>query len=980
MSNSRTTYQSLVNRNEDSRSTGGEASVNSFSSRYNDSRNSDPHSADKLSIALIGPDNERRRDVASALAECPRAEVREFTSYPPALDDVPRLLEQYHDVILIDLDSSPEYAIKLVEAICSQHSATVMVYSERADRDMVVRCMRAGAREFLTLPFEEATVPEALGRAARVLHSSTHPDKKTGGRTLVLLGAKGGSGVTTVACNLAVALAQESSQSTLLIDLGLPMGDAALNLGLVAEYSTDNALLDAGRLDATFLSRLLVTHCSGLSVLAAPSKVPKVQASPDGIDKLLTIARRTFENVVVDLGSRLDLMGSALVKDADTIFLVTQAGISELRNSNRLISQFFSEDSKKLEVVINRYDPHSLGVTEEHIAKALTMPARWKIPDDYSSARQLQGSASSEADADTPTSRLFRQMARSVCGLPSAPERRTGFGTKVLNRNVPEKGATSEHAPAAISGANSAVTWVTPGSIDYGTPLTRSQLNAEAPVPGTFVYMPSPGYVLPVGTHTLWVTFTPEDSANGAPAQAATSITVNKATPTINWSVPRVIPSGTALGKAQLNAQSSVVGTYVYSPPAGEVLPAGQHTLSVEFTPADPVGYNPAKADVQLTVASATPTLAWPTPAPITRGIALNETQLNATASVPGTFTYNPAAGEVLSAGRHSLSVTFTPTDTAGYTTAQAKVSLIVVAATPDLDWPQPAPITYGTRLSPDQLNARSSVQGTFAYIPAEGSMLAAGTHTPSVIFTPADSENYAPAQASVSLVVEKAVPAVTWATPASIHEGTRLDAAQLNATASVPGTFVYEPAAGEALPAGWQTLSVTFTPRDATNYNPAQLSVPLEVTTTAPAAITWSDPAPISYGTSLSSAQLNAKASVPGTFIYIPDAGDVLPIGRHTLSVTFIPTDIERYLTAQAIATLVVDSSPNLSSPASPATYAPIPRDDAANNYMDLADAEPAAIHGRGTSALKSNRETRTYKGATYEKGEDGQWHLQQT
>jgi hypothetical protein len=568
-------------------------------------------------------------------------------------------------------------------------------------------------------------------------------------------------------------------------------------------------------------------------------------------------------------------------------------------------------------------------------------------------------------------------MARSVCGLPAAPDKKTGIGLKNLNRNVAEKVATGEHAPA-ISGVKPAVAWPPPAPIDYGTPLTIAQLNAEPSVPGTLVYMPSAGYVLPVGKHSLWVTFTPENFADGTPAQAATSITVNKATPTISWPVPRVIASGTALGRAQLNAEASVAGTFVYNPAAGAVLTAGQHTLSVEFTPADIAGYNPAKADVQVTVASATPTLAWPTPAPITSGVPLSDAQLNATASVPGTFTYKPAAGDVLTAGRHTLSVTFAPTDAAGYTTAQARVSLIVVAATPDIDWPQPAPMTYGTRLSVLQLNAKASVPGTFVYIPAEGSMLAAGTHTPSVVFTPADSENYAPAQAAVSLIVEKAAPTVTWPTPASIHEGTRLDSAQLNATATVPGTFVYEPAAGETLPAGWHTLSATFTPRDTANYNPTQITVSLEVTKTAPAAITWSDPAPISYGTPLSSAQLNARASVPGTFIYIPDAGDVLPKGKHTLSVTFIPADIEKSLTAQATATLVVDDSPNLNSLPAQAHHAPITRGEAAN-YMDLADAEPVAIKAHGNPALKSSPETRTYKGATYEKGEDGQWHLQQ-
>ena len=977
MSNSRTTYQSLVNRREDSAPAGSGVSVNSSSARYSESHDSESHSADHLSIALIGPDKERRKEVASALAECPRAEVREFSSYPPALDDVPRLLEQYHDVILIDLDSNPEYAVKLVESICSKDSATVMVYSEKADRDMVVRCMRAGSREYLTLPLEQNTMPEALGRAAPVRHSTNRPEKRTNGRTLVLLGAKGGSGVTTIACNLAVALAQESGQSTLLIDFGLPMGDAALNLGIVAEYSTDNALLDPGRLDASFLSKLLVKHRSGLFVLAAPSKVPKVQASHDGIDKLLTIARRNFDNVVVDLGSRLDLMETALFTDAETIFLVTQAGISELRNSNRLIGQFFSEDSQRLEIVINRYDPHSLGVTEEHIAKALTMPARWKIPDDYSSARQMQSQAAPEAVADSPISRLFRQMARSVCGLPSPPDKKSGFSPKNLSKNVAENVATSEQAPA-ISRVKPAIAWATPAAITYGTPLTITQLDAEASVPGTFVYTPSGGYVLPVGTHTLWVTFTAEDSADDSPAQAAVSITVTKTAPIISWTVPRVISSGTALSSAQLNAEASVPGSFVYTPGAGEVLAAGQHILSVAFTPADIAGYSPAKADVQVTVASATPTLAWPAPAPITCGVALGADQLNATASVPGTFAYKPAAGETLTAGRHTLSVNFIPTDTARYTTAQAKVSLIVVAATPDIAWPQPAPMTYGSRLSAHQLNAKASVPGTFAYIPAEGSMLAAGTHTPSVIFTPADSESYTPAQAAVSLVVDKAEPTVTWSTLASITEGAPLDAAQLNAKAPVPGTFVYAPAAGEVLPAGRHTLAVTFTPMDTGSYTPAQATVSLTVTKAAPTAITWSAPASISYGTPLSSAQLNAMAPVPGRFIYLPGAGDVLTIGKHRLSVTFFPADPEKYLTAQATVTLVVDGLPNINSLPAPETQAPIKPGDGAN-YMGLEDAEQVAIHPRAIPGLMSNPETRNYKGATYEKGEDGQWHLQQ-
>jgi len=229
--------------------------VNPNSSSYLDPQYPDSFGADPLSIALIGPDEQRRRAAAFALAGCQGSEVREFTSYPPGLDDVPRLLEQRYDVIVIDLDGNPEYALELVESIGANGMATVMVYSAKADPDLLVRCMRAGAREFLTLPFAPNTMAEAMVRAAA--RRPANRPKKAGGKLLVFFGAKGGAGVTTLACNFAVALAQDTSQSTLLIDLDLPLGDAALNLGLVAEYSTISALQESSRLDASFLSKLL---------------------------------------------------------------------------------------------------------------------------------------------------------------------------------------------------------------------------------------------------------------------------------------------------------------------------------------------------------------------------------------------------------------------------------------------------------------------------------------------------------------------------------------------------------------------------------------------------------------------------------------------------------------------------------------------------------------------------------------------------
>ncbi|HEY1253770.1 MAG TPA: AAA family ATPase, partial [Terracidiphilus sp.] len=419
--------------------------MNSDTSQFLDDQYPDSLGSDLLSIALIGPDEGRRKAAATALAGCQGGEIREFSTYPPSLDDVPKLLEQRYDVIIIDLDSMPEYALELVESICANGASTVMVYSVKADSELLVRCMRAGAREFLTLPFTHSTMAEALVRAS-ARRPAARTVKKTGGKLMAFLGAKGGDGVTTLACNFAVSMAKESGQSTLLIDLDLPLGDAALNLGVVAEYSAINALQNAARLDSSFLAKLLVKHSSGVSVLAAPGKFPQFDATHEAIDRLLAVARQDFDNVVIDMGSRLDLMGTSLFKDGSTIYLVIQAGIAGLRNSNRLISQYFATGIPKLEIVLNRYEPRTLGVAEDQITKALTRPAQWKIPNDYAAVRRMQTTAIPLALEDSPISRLIRQMTRTAAGLPNVQEKKAGFSLKSLSRGFASRPSAPEES------------------------------------------------------------------------------------------------------------------------------------------------------------------------------------------------------------------------------------------------------------------------------------------------------------------------------------------------------------------------------------------------------------------------------------------------------------------------------------------------------------------------------------------------------
>src|SRR5439155_9868326 len=143
------------------------------------------------------------------------------------------------------------------------------------------------------------------------------------------------------------------------------------------------------------------------------------------------------------------------------------------------------------------------------------------------------------------------------------------------------------------------------------------------------------GTVLAVGNNqTLHVDFTPSNAANYNTASKDVAINVtNKITPTITWnSNPADIVYGTPLAGTQLNATSSVPGTFVYTPAAGTILNAGTQTLHVVFTPADPTTYNSASIDIVINVLKATPVITWSNPADITQGTAVGGTQLTATA------------------------------------------------------------------------------------------------------------------------------------------------------------------------------------------------------------------------------------------------------------------------------------------------------------------------------------------------------------
>ncbi|HKC66277.1 MAG TPA: Calx-beta domain-containing protein, partial [Pyrinomonadaceae bacterium] len=246
--------------------------------------------------------------------------------------------------------------------------------------------------------------------------------------------------------------------------------------------------------------------------------------------------------------------------------------------------------------------------------------------------------------------------------------------------------ATPVDQSFTVAKATSTVTWSNPVDIIYGTALSGTQLNATANIPGVFIYSPSAGTVLNSGgNQTLLVNFFPTDGANYINASKSVQINVLKADQTITFKAlanrtfgdPNFIVSAT--DSSNLPVTFSATGNCTVSGNTLHITSAGSCTITA--SQAGNANFNAAPdASQTFTIAKATPVITWNDPANINSATPISSTQLNASANVPGTFSYSPVAGTTLSAGTYQLSANFTPSDTTNYNTASKTVQLTVVA------------------------------------------------------------------------------------------------------------------------------------------------------------------------------------------------------------------------------------------------------------------------------------------------------------
>jgi len=361
-------------------------------------------------------------------------------------------------------------------------------------------------------------------------------------------------------------------------------------------------------------------------------------------------------------------------------------------------------------------------------------------------------------------------------------------------------------------------------------------------------------------------------------------------------------PSGLPVTFSVVSGPATVSGSTVTVTGIGFVTIRASQSGNISY-------YAAPNIDRSFTVAKATPVITWSNPAALTAGTALSSTQLNATASVAGSFTYSPASGAVLSAGAQTLSVSFSPTDTTNYFSATAQQTLTVNKVTVSVTLGSLSATYDGVAHAATATTSVGVLTMDFTYNGSATLPINAGSYA--VVGT-VNNASYA-GSASGTFVITPASQTITFA--ALANRTTATAPFSVSATASPSALPVsFSVLSGPAtLASNILTLTATGTvtirasQSGNTNYL-AATNVDRSFSVTSPVpTITWSVPAAISYGTALGSTQLNATASVPGTFVYSPASGAVLNAGAQTLAATFTPTDTASYAAATAQQSLTV-------------------------------------------------------------------------
>jgi pilus assembly protein CpaE len=350
------------------------------------------------------------------------------TSLP--VSDLMRLAQPTVDgghVIVVDVRETNQFPPSLAQLKRQHPQVAIVLVASTLDPTLMLDAMRAGVSECVAEPLAEADLRAAVLRVSQQ-SAAAGPT----GRVFAMLGAKGGVGTTTLAVNLATELEKEAPGCTLLVDLHLGGGDAAVMLGAEPRFTVFDALQNIHRLDATILHSLVTPTRAGVHLLASADRSLADALPVEGVTTILALAARLYRYVVVDVPetgvASLDALG-----DTTRVVVVANQELSTIRRASRLVASLQERYGKdRVSVVINRFDQKAdIGIKD--VEQVVKCRIRHSVPSDYRLALRAQNVGRPLAlDNHNRLAAAFRDLARDMAGVRATAK--AGATTSLFGR------------------------------------------------------------------------------------------------------------------------------------------------------------------------------------------------------------------------------------------------------------------------------------------------------------------------------------------------------------------------------------------------------------------------------------------------------------------------------------------------------------------------------------------------------------------
>lgn len=349
---------------------------------------------------------------------------------------------------IICLSATPENELRMVERVTRECPQTAIICASRdASPDLILRSLRAGAREFLRLPVINEEFETVYGRIVEFCAVQPETPSKRG-RVVAVFSSKGGCGTTFIAANLAAAL----NAPTVLVDLNLQAGDLGLFLGVEPKFSIADLVENRDRVDDSLLRSLLAPHTANLSLLSAPHEADSADdIEPEHIFHVLELLRERFDFVVIDPQHTFDSITLAALDQADEILLVLTLDIPAIRSTQRALQIFdrLGYPRHKVRIVVNRFSKQidlDLRQVERYLGERVT----GYVQSDYRTAVNSINLGQPLVESD-PSSRIatelrgiashFSDAARTA---PDADRKRGLLGSLFRRKNGGDSSIASE--------------------------------------------------------------------------------------------------------------------------------------------------------------------------------------------------------------------------------------------------------------------------------------------------------------------------------------------------------------------------------------------------------------------------------------------------------------------------------------------------------------------------------------------------------